>query len=207
MISRRRFMQASAGAAALLQPRRARAFNQSSGLGLTLFSQALRGSNVLSLATQIGVAASNGVAATGATHYTINIQQFTDTLHGALGPTTLWGFVPEKYLVAGPPSPRHLGGILVVNKGSPIQITFQNQLPTFANSWGQIHTMPVDTTIPGADQVQNRTAIHLHGGHVPWISDGGPFDWFNPAGLHGTSFLNNVVPGAPGGAGQAEYRA
>jgi len=55
MISRRRFMQASAGAAALLQPRRARAFNQSSGLGLTLFSQALRGSNVLSLATQIGI--------------------------------------------------------------------------------------------------------------------------------------------------------
>lgn len=186
-------------------PERALAFAQSSGLGLTLFSQALRGGNVLSLATQIGVAGSDGIAATGATHYTINMRQFTDTLHGALGPTMLWGFVPNNYFVAGPASPRHLGGIIVAQKGQPIQITFQNQLPTSNNPWGQIHTMPVDTSIPGANQAQNRNAIHLHGGHVPWISDGGPFDWFAPNGTHGTSFLNNVIPGAPGGPGQAEY--
>jgi spore coat protein A len=65
--------------------------------------------------------------------------------------------------------------------------------------------MPVDTTIAGANQAQNRTATHLHGGHVPWISDGGPFDWFDPTGLHGASFLNNFVPGAATGPGQAEY--
>jgi hypothetical protein len=40
-------------------PEKALAFAQSSGLGLTLFSQALRGNDVLSLATQIGVAASD----------------------------------------------------------------------------------------------------------------------------------------------------
>ena len=53
--------------------------------------------------------------------------------------------------------------------------------------------------IPGANQAQNRTAIHLHGGLIPWISDGGPFDWWAPNGTHGLSFLNNEVLN-PGGS-------
>src|SRR5450759_3166291 len=28
---------------------------------------------------------------------------------------------------------------------------------------------------------QNRAVVHLHGGHVPWTSDGGPYAWFTPA--------------------------
>ena len=61
----------------------------------------------------------------------------------------------------------------------------------------------MDTTLPGANQAQNRIAIHLHGGLVPWISDGGPFDWWAPGGTHGLSFLNgpevfdNIVSGNP----------
>ena len=36
---------------------------------------------------------------------------------------------------------------------------------------------------PGAGYyTQNRTAIHLHGGFTPWISDGTPHQWFTPAG-------------------------
>ena len=95
----------------------------------------------------------------------------------------------------------------MAQRDTPIQITFKNNLPSS-------HIIPVDTTIPGANQAQNRTAVHLHGGLVPWISDGGPFDWWTPsalqsdpvsAGTHGLSFLNNQVlnPGAT--AGQAEY--
>jgi spore coat protein A len=65
----------------------------------------------------------------------------------------------------------------------------------------------VDTTIPGAEtgQLQNRTAVHAHGGFVPWVSDGGPFDWWAPNGTRGPSFLNNAVlnPGAL--PNQAEY--
>ena len=50
----------------------------------------------------------------------------------------------------------------------------------------------------GADQAQNRAAIHLRGGFVPWISDGGLFGWFKPAPplvseAVGESFLYNVV--------------
>ena len=41
---------------------------------------------------------------------------------------------------------------------------------------------------------RNRTAVHIHGEPcVPWISDGGPFDWWAPNGTHGLSFLNNQV--------------
>jgi spore coat protein A len=149
---------------------------------------------------QIPVAAPDPFAApvTGVTHYTININQFLDQIvpvSTGLGPTTLWGYDPANPLFPG--SQKHLGGIIVGKKGAPIQITFNNNLPPFS-------IVPVDTTIPGANQAQNRAAVHLHGGHVPWISDGGPFDWFAPDGTHGLSFLNNLLnPNA--GPNQAEY--
>ncbi len=69
----------------------------------------------------------------------------------------------------------------------------------------------MDPTLPGADAAQNRIAVHLHGGFIPWISDGGPFDWWDPNGVHGLSFLNGPggildnIPGSPMAAGQADY--
>ena len=175
-------------------PGLAQAFYQSPPV--PLFGTTLRGVGP----DQIPVAAPDATPApvTGVTHYTINIMQFADQILPAstgLGPTTLWGYYPANPLFPG--APKHLGGIIIGQKGSPIQITFNNQLPSMS-------IIPVDQTIPGANQAQNRAAVHFHGGHVPWISDGGPFDWFTPDGTHGTSFLNNVLnPNA--GAGQAEY--
>jgi spore coat protein A len=155
----------------------------------------------------IPVAAPDAFAApvTGVTHYTININQFTDQIVPAstgLGPTTLWGYDPAVKLTGS--SQKHLGGIIVGYKGYPIQLTFNNNLPTRNNAWGQIHPLPVDVTIPGTTLGQNRAATHLHGGHVPWISDGGPFDWFSPTGDHGSSFLNNVL-NPTSTRNQAEY--
>lgn len=148
----------------------------------------------------IPVAAPDALPApvTGALHYTIDIGQFTDTLHPALDPTTLWGYNPTVALGGGVQPQRHLGGIIVAQKGVPIQITFRNNLPSN-------HILPVDTTIPGAEQAQNRTATHLHGGFVPWISDGGPFDWWDPNGGKGVSFLNNTVLNPSAGQNEAEY--
>jgi spore coat protein A len=146
----------------------------------------------------IPVAASDGTAVTGALHYTIGIGQFTDQLHPTLGPTTLWGYNPALPLGGGFQPQKHLGGIIVAQRGQPVQITFNNGLPP-------THIIPVDTSIPGANQAQNRAAVHLHGDFVPWISDGGPHDWFAPDGTHGLSFLNDFVPGAKTGPGQAEY--
>ena len=205
-MNRRRFIYTCAGGAAALlaASRSAYAFYQSSGLGLTLFSQPLRGRDATSLATEIGVAAADITPApiTGVTHYTVGIQQFTDTLHPALGPTTLWGFVPTNYLIAPPPGPRHLGGIILAQKGVPLQFTFRNTLPP-------LHPLPVDTTLllptGGGSASVNKTAVHVHGGLTPWISDGGPFAWSDPNGAHGPSFLNNVTLNPGAAINEAEY--
>jgi spore coat protein A, manganese oxidase len=174
--------------------RDAHAFYQSPGL--QKYIQPLRGVGP----GQIPVVGSDGIAATGATHATIRIGQFQDQLHPSLGKTTLWGYNPVTPLGGIPanPNPMHLGGIIVVQKGAPLQLTFQNTLPNKA-------IIPIDTTLPGANQGVNRTAIHLHGGLVPWISDGGPFDWWAPNGTHGLSFLNNQVLDPGAAANEAEY--
>jgi spore coat protein A len=177
--------------------RSAHAFYQSPGL--SKYATTLRSVGP----GQIPVAIPDGTAApvTGVTHYKMAIQQFTDQLHPTFGPnsTKLWGFNPYNALgVNGIPTPAHLGGIIVAQKGTPIQITFRNNLPATA-------IIPVDTTIPGANQAKNRIAVHLHGGLVPWISDGGPFDWWAPNGTHGLSFLNNQVLHPSAAANEAEY--
>lgn len=190
-ISRRTFVgTVSATVAATTLPLRyfggvAYAFSQSPTI--PLFGTNLRGIGT------IGVCAPDLAPApvTGVTHYTINIDQFQDAgVCPTLGPTTLRGFNPTA-LLAGQKN-RHLGGILVGTKGTPIQITFQNNLP------GGMHIIPNDLTIMGADKGNNRTCVHFHGGLVPWISDGGPFAWWDPAGNRGPSFVNNSVlnPGA-----------
>jgi spore coat protein A, manganese oxidase len=135
---------------------------------------------------------------TGVTHYTLGINQFTDTVHPTLGPTRFWGYHPAVPLGGGVQPQKHLGGIIVAQKGVPIQLTFNNNLPS-------THIIPVDTSIEGANLAQNRAATHLHGGLVPWISDGGPHAWFAPDGTRGLSFLNNAVLNPGAGPKQAEY--
>jgi spore coat protein A len=192
---------------------RAHAFYQSSGLGLKLFQQTLRGRDVASLATEIGVAASDGAApVTRVTHYTMGIQQFPDMLYPTLGPTTLWGFKPANYLVDGPSTPRHLGGIIVAQKGKPIQVTFRNQLTSDGTPTGTplVHPIPIDITVPGdwsgaGGGAKNRIAVHMHGGHVPWLSDGGPFDWWRADGSHGLVWINNRVFNPAAAINEAEY--
>ncbi|AJE02653.1 multicopper oxidase family protein [Geobacter pickeringii] len=203
MISRRKFLQLSAlaGGATLLPlpvrwlgPRNAHAFYQS--VALKKFVQPLRGVGP----GGIPVAAPDLFSApvTGALHYTIDIGQFTDQLHPALAPTTLWGYNPARGL-GGNVTPTHLGGIIVAQKGQPLQITFRNNLPNR-------HIIPLDSSIMGADPArQNRTTVHLHGGLVPWISDGGPFTWWDPSGNRGLSFLNNQVLNPSAALNEAEY--
>jgi spore coat protein A len=133
----------------------------------------------------------------GVTHYTIDVDQYEDNgVAPTLGPTTLRGFNPAN--PAGPLD-HHLGGLLVAQKNQPVQITFRNNIP------GEKHIIPNDLTIPGANEGNNRVSIHLHGGLVPWISDGGPFAWWDPLGHHGISFLNNQVLNPTAPPGEAEF--
>src|SRR5436190_17163371 len=53
----------------------------------------------------------------------------------------------------------------------------------------------------------NAISTHLHGGYVPWVSDGGPFAWFTPNGNTGVSFPQAFMKSINRGLlpGQGEY--
>jgi spore coat protein A len=224
-LTRRQLLKAGAAASAAsafylkfgaFTPSVARAFYQSPGIpiagqqwpGIAKFATALRGVGP----GGIPVALPDGLSAvTGATHYSLAIGQYTDQLHPALGATTLWGYSPSAALGEGAYPTRHLGGIIVAQKGQPIQLTVTNSLPP-------THVLPVDGSTPlvgGFPEAaarfggsgHNAASLHLHGGFVPWVSDGGPMAWFTPNGNVGPSFLpafmQTLNPGL--GPGQAEY--
>ncbi len=199
--SRRKFITSSAlaGAGLLVARRLAWAAGQSP-FGLRKFVQALPGlgpSGANEFGNYVPVAVPNTAKFPGVDYYKIRMGQFAQLTHPDLpGPARFWGYAD---VTAGQaPDERYLGGLIIAKKNRPVQITFENTLPP-------THPLPVDTSIPGAGLPQNRVAVHLHGGHIPWISDGGPFDWWTPDGQHGLSFLNNTIPGATGGTGMAEY--
>ena len=141
---------------------------------------------------------------TGVTHYSIDIKKFTDQVtpvSSGLGPTTFFGYDPVNPLGGGIQAQKHLGGIIVGEKGVPIQITFKNFLGTGSGR----HILPNDPTIMGATDGNFRTSTHLHGGLVPWISDGGPMTWFGPDAAVGPSFINNLVLNPTATPGEADY--
>src|SRR5512143_384307 len=183
MISRRDFLKAgAAGMAALYATTRAKFLLQARALAnsanLMKFVQPLRGVGDIPVAQPDPV--NPGWWQPGATHYTIDIGQYEDLLHPDLpNPTRLWGFGQNGNF-------KHLGGIIAVQRDTPVQITFRNNLPP-------THILPVDTTVMGADGAQNRADIHLHGGFVPWISDGGPHAWWDPNGNRGVSFQSQFL--------------
>jgi spore coat protein A, manganese oxidase len=184
MSDRRQFIQAAAtlGAGVLLGGKWQYVWASTSP-GLAKFIQPLRG---VGGADGIPVAASDGTRSWGsikAEHYSIFMEQFEDQLHPDLpNATRLWGYRPGN-VAAG--ANRHLGGIIVASRGTPIQITATNALPSK-------HILPVDPSIMGAEKGQgaNHATIHLHGGFVPWISDGGPHSWFDPTGEYGESVID-----------------
>lgn len=207
MLNRRQFLARTAAVGAALSvpwyfdTGSAFAFYQSTGL--RKFVQPLRGIGP----GGIPVAAPDAFSApvTGAIHYSLSIAQFKDQLHPSLGRTTLWGYNPVVPLGGGAQPQRHLGGIIVAQRGVPIQVTFTNRLPAK-------HFLLVDTSanFTSAQKHQNATTTHLHGGFTPWSSDGGPFTWFTPDGKYGPSVHSakgNIYkllnPGLE--AGQAEY--
>lgn len=156
------------------------AFAQSPGL--QKFMDPLRGLTQMSPA--VGVT-TGPAASAGYDYYQISVRQFTDQLHRSLPPTKLWGYTNTG---SAPGTERHLGGAIVAHRNRPVRIRFTNELPA-------AHILPVDLTSPGVDAgtmaMHNRIAVHLHGGHVPWPSDGGPWHWFGP-GDTGPTLPGNV---------------
>jgi spore coat protein A, manganese oxidase len=189
-IGRRRFLRLTAGTAAYLAfMRRGFPFAQSPA-GLRKFVQALNGLG------PTGIPVATPIKSGGVDRYRIEVGEFTNyQFHPDLPTTRLWGYAD----VTGGVTPlhRYLGGVIVARRGTPVSLTIINKLPNK-------HPLPVDTSIPGAETSQpvNRITTHLHGGFVPWTSDGGPFSWFTSAAnwATGASFLNGT-----GVKGEAQY--
>lgn len=130
---------------------------------------------------------------TGADYYEIELGQFTQKMHSDLPPTTLRGY-RQINTTTEASNFHYMGPTIVAERNRPIRIKFVNSLPT--GSDGDLF-IPVDTTVMGAGMgpldvpgmpgmkemyTQNRATVHLHGGYVPWISDGTPHQWITPAG-------------------------
>lgn len=93
-------------------------------------------------------------------YYEIKMEEFSQKMHRDLPPTRVWGYNRQ---VPGP--------TIEVNQGEPIEIKWDNQLPSR-------HILPVDRSIHDSDLPEVRTVTHLHGGETPWPSDGYPEAWF-----------------------------
>ena len=113
----------------------------------------------------------------GVRYYEIPINAFAQPLHPELkGPTPLWGY--------GGTFPSRT---IEVNRNEKIRIRWINTLrPTdqhpVASAIDYLHINgmgPTGQKWPPKDffPVQ-RISTHLHGGHVPWTSDGGPSAWY-----------------------------
>jgi FtsP/CotA-like multicopper oxidase with cupredoxin domain len=138
-----------------------------------------------------------------ADYYEMEILAYTEQMHSDLPKATkLRGY---RDLNSGAPA-HYLGPLIVAQRNKPVRIKFTNNLPKSDLLGSDQLFIPVDTTVMGAgfgpvdsqnaaevcdpenllpgqtcaSYTQNRTAVHLHGGFTPWISDGTPHQWFTP---------------------------
>ncbi|HXY50241.1 MAG TPA: multicopper oxidase domain-containing protein [Terriglobales bacterium] len=121
--------------------------------------------------------------------YSLVVAEFSQTMHPNLpGKTHFFGYADLDTC-----DQKYLAGVIVAKRGTPVLLTVTNGLC-------DEHILPLDPSVMAGpnglvvgDLPQNRIATHLHGGLTPWFSDGTPFQWFTPTGMHGPSFMN--VPG------------
>lgn len=178
--TRREFLElaAATGVSAMFPWQRAYAEAQSPAL--RKFIQMLPGLG------PAGIPVASPTSYLGADYYQLVAGEYTQQLHPQLPhPTRLWG-----YADATTGMHRHLGPVIVAQRGTPVRLSVTNYLPP-------VHPLPVDSSLPGAELPPNRMAVHLHGGQVPWVSDGGPFSWFGADGTYGPSAVSAPDMGAP----------
>jgi spore coat protein A len=206
-ISRRQFLKVSAatgalaGAGVFLRPRRAWPFAQSP-TNIRKFITNLPGlgppGNSIGQYIPLATKTTRTFAGLNTDVYSLGVAQFGEVMHPDLpGTTHFWGYYD---IQTG--DQKYLAGIIVAKRGTPVLLSVTNQLPTKT-------LIPVDPTIMGSATKMvgqlplNRIVTHLHGGFTPWFSDGTPFQWFDPKGMTGASFMN--VPGTNPPKGTATY--
>lgn len=208
MINRRQFLKytAIAGAAATLPLRfglrRAYPFAQSPTIRkfiTTLPGLGPSGANNIGQYIPLATKTTQTFAGLITDVYSLGVKPFGEKMHPDLsGATHFWGYYD---LTSG--DQKYLAGAIVAKRGTPVLLSVTNQLPNKT-------LIPVDPTLMAGpnglmvgDLPLNRIVTHLHGGFTPWFSDGTPFQWFDPKGMKGTSFMN--VPGTNPPTGTATY--
>jgi spore coat protein A len=189
--TRREFVKIGAmtGAALLWAKERAwAAFAQSPGLRKFGTGQRLR-----LFGFDIPLAEADATTYAGVDYYQIAMRQYTDTLHPSLGPTTLRGYTTN---LAANRQQVHLEGAILAQKNRPVRVKWINELPDDL-------PLPVDPSLNqpyqwGQALGNDRAAPHLHGGLVPWPSDGGPFHWFNRGSVVRGPSVIDWLPDADG---------
>jgi spore coat protein A len=111
----------------------------------------------------------------GAALYRVRMLEFTRQLHSQLPPARLWGFEAQ-----------YPGPIIEAFRGRPIEVRWENQLPTQ-------HIFDIDPSIHGAmpPAPAVRTVPHLHGARTRSESDGLPEKWFTPGSAAVYSYPND----------------
>jgi spore coat protein A len=111
----------------------------------------------------------------GAPYYEVTMSQFQQQLHSELSPSTVWGY-----------NGSYPGPTMVAQSHQIAYVKWINQLPVH-------HLFAVDTSLGGAGTgiPEVRGVTHLHGGHVPSASDGGPLAWFVPGETRTYFYPNN----------------
>lgn len=141
------------------------------------------------LGQQLPVAVPDTTSFPGADYYEIAETEYSERLHSDLPPTHLRGYKQLNAPAGHAAGINHyLGPIIIAQKDRAVRIKLVNQLSTgVAGKLG----FPVDTTYMGTtdtvNDTDNRTALHLHGGNTPWISDGTPRQTVKPAGEVGVN--------------------
>ena len=215
-MSRREFVEAAAGTAFVLGvsvgltgcartaagvARRPFVFRKDSGM--RKFAVALPGlgpkaANELGQYIPLATKLPGKFAGQSVDQYDLGVAEYSGNVsHDLAGPTRFLGYYDK-----ATNDKRYLGGVIVAKRGTPVMLNVTNELPDRA-------LIPIDPTIMAgggktvSDLPLNRHATHLHGGATPWFSDGTPYQWFDPKGAHGASFMN--VPGTKPTSGTASY--
>ncbi|MHB8780733.1 MAG: hypothetical protein ACYC55_05055 [Candidatus Geothermincolia bacterium] len=166
------------------------------GTGIRKFMDGLPGLGVdkaNNLGQYIPVAIPDKTTFPGSDYYEIEVGEYTEQLHRDLPPTTLRGYRQTNTTDATVSVFNYLGPLIEAQRDTPVRIKFTNSLPSGVA--GDLF-LPVDKSVMGAgmgpmdmpgmpgmkeDYTENRATLHLHGGFVPWISDGTPHQWTTPA--------------------------
>jgi spore coat protein A len=182
-ITRRRFLQYGLGAGtALLAP----------GVLQTAVARAATGGKLTKYVQPVPVPGAGIVVASpsGLNRYAFRQKPIARQLHPSLPPTPLWAYDDGSGLGGQAGS---FGMAVVAHSGTPLTVSFTNDLPETYPSW-----LPVDTRLtPLRDEV--RLMTHLHGGFVAADSDGNPAVTPNGFGLGQTQsvFYTNQPPQMP----------